>query len=154
MKKLILAIGAVTLAGCSNVTEIPERETYAQPDWYIECVSSGTEGYFWNSKEFAYACGTGESRHQQAAEEQAYAFAMNSFAKRINGVVNSKTELNYENDKRQSKTSVSYHVKDTTIRSHIDVEKVTFIYQGKRHFFVKLKKPKNVFDALSEENRE
>lgn len=154
MKKTLTALSATVLVGCSNITEIPERETYGQPDWYIECLNAGTEGYFWNSKDYVYACGSGESRFQQAAEEQAYAFAMNSFAKRIDGKINSKTELNFDSNKRQATTNVSYRVEETRIHSHLDVERVTFVYQGKKHFFVKLKMPKSVFESLIAENRE
>jgi len=152
ISKAIVATGFVALAGCSTMVEIPERDTYAQPKWYAECASSGTEGYFWNTTEYAYACGAGESRYQQASEEQAYAFAMNNFAKRINGSINSETRVTFDNDVRDTYTNVSYVVDDTRIRQHLEEERNTFVYAGKQYFFVKLKMPKDVFDALVAEN--
>ena len=90
MKKALLLIPIVSLfTACSGMKTIEERKNYAQPDWYKDCAQAGTEGWFWWSKEFAYACGAGESVHAQAAEEQMYAIAMNNFAKRINSEVNS-----------------------------------------------------------------
>lgn len=150
--KALIAAGVIGLAGCSSMVEIPERDTYAQPKWYQKCASSGTEGYFWNSTEYAYACGAGESRYQQASEEQAYAFAMNNFAKRINGNINSETSVTFDNDIRDAQTRVSYRVTDTQIRQHLEEERSTYVYAGKQYFFVKLKMPKDVFDALVAQN--
>ena len=154
MKLKLATIGVATaiLAGCSSTVEIEERNAYAQPKWYAECASSGTEGYFWNTTEYAYACGAGESRYQQASEEQAYAFAMNNFAKRINGSVDSKTEVIFDNDVRDTYTKVSYIVEDTRIRQHLEEERMTYVYAGKQYFFVKLKMPKDKFDELVAEN--
>ena len=64
MKKAILATmlaSAVLATGCSSMKEVENRKTYAQPSWYQECEQHATEGYFWWSKEYVYACGAGES---------------------------------------------------------------------------------------------
>lgn len=149
MKKvLLIALAAVALTGCSGMKEIQERKTYAQPDWYQDCAQSGTEGWFWFSKEYAYACGAGESVHQQAAEEQMYAIAMNNFAKRINSEVNSETTIDIVNDKKNTRTKISYMVKNTTIREHLTREMGQFTMQGRHYTFVRLKMPKPVFDQL------
>ncbi len=149
MKKAILA-GAIVaiLTGCSSMKSVEERKTYAQPSWYQDCAQAGTEGWFWWSKEFAYACGAGESIHAQAAEEQMYAIAMNNFAKRINSEVNSSTEINFDNDKKTTKTRISYQVKNTTIREHLNREVGQFTMNGRHYTFVRLKMPKAVFDQL------
>ena len=147
--KAILTGALVSLLGaCSSMTTIAERDSYAQPKWYANCAQSGTEGWFWWEKEYAYACGAGESVFQQAAEEQMYAIAMNNFAKRINGRVNSETTLNFKNDTKDTKTFISYKVKDTPITQHLEEERSTFVYAGKQYTFVKLKMPKEVFDQL------
>jgi len=151
-----LAVGAtITLAGCSsfNTVTIQERDEYAQPRWYASCAQTGTEGYFWFAKEYAYACGAGESRFQQAAEEQMYAVAMNNFAKRINGKVNSKTEIDITNDVKNTTTKIAYVVDDTSITQHLEEERGTYKYAGKHYTFVKLKMPKEVFDALVSANK-
>jgi hypothetical protein len=151
-KALVIGIMATVITGCSTV-KIAERDSYAQPTWYAKCAQTGTEGWFWREKEFAYACGAGESRFQQAAEEQMYAVAMNNFAKRINGRVNSETKIDIVNDKKNTSTKISYTVKDTAITQHLEEQRGTYIYAGKHYTFVKLKMPKQVFDALVSDGR-
>jgi hypothetical protein len=151
-KALVIGLMATVITGCSTV-KIAERDSYAQPTWYAKCAQTGTEGWFWNTKEFAYACGAGESRYQQAAEEQMYAIAMNNFAKRVNGRVNSETKIDIVNDSKNTSTKISYTVKDTAITQHLEEQRGTYIYAGKHYTFVKLKMPKQVFDALVSDNR-
>ena len=157
MKGMIKAVTLTALLGllgaCSSMTTIAERDSYAQPKWYADCAQSGTEGWFWWTKEYAYACGAGESRYQQAAEEQMYAIAMNNFAKRINGKVNSETIIDITNDVKNTSTKISYTVTDTSIVQHLEEERSTFVYAGQQYTFVKLKMPKEVFDSLVAENK-
>lgn len=154
-KAILAATSLATLAGCSSfgTVEITERENYAQPRWYADCAQTGTEGYFWFAEDFAYACGAGESRYQQAAEEQMYAVAMNNFAKRINGRVNSETVIEINNDVRDTNTRISYTVSDTAITQHLEEERGTYRFQNKHYTFVKLKMPIEVFNRLLEDNR-
>jgi len=151
MKRALLIPIIASLAACSSMKQIDERKTYAQPEWYSNCVQSGTEGYFWWTKEYAYACGAGESVYAQAAEEQMYAIAMNNFAKRINSEVNSETEINFVNDKKSTRTRISYAVKNTTIRENLQQEKGQFTMAGRHYTFMRLKMPKAVFDQLIQE---
>jgi hypothetical protein len=148
MKKFILVPVVAALTACSGMKTVEERKSYAQPDWYQECQQAGVKGYFWWKKEFAYACGGGESAHAQAAEEQMYAIAMNNFAKRINSEVNSETKIDFVNDRKSTKTSISYVVKNTTIREHLRTETAHFTMQGRHYTFVRLEMPKPVFDQL------
>ena len=151
------AILATTLAlgACSGMTTIAERDEYAQPKWYSNCVESGASGYFWWKQEYAFACGAGESIFQQAAEEQMYAIAMNNFAKRMNSQVNSETTMEFKDnngtESRQTLTRIQYVVKNTSIREHIAKETGTFKYQGKMFTFVKLRMDKETFDQLVQE---
>jgi len=155
MKKALFLIPVVALmTACSGMKTIEERKNYAQPDWYQECQQAGVKGYFWWKKEFAYACGGGESIHAQAAEEQMYAIAMNNFAKRINSEVNSETKIDFVNDKKTTKTSISYVVKNTTIREHLRTETAQFTMQGRHYTFVRLEMPKAVFDTLIAEAKQ
>jgi len=147
-KALLIALAAAAITGCSSMKDIEERKTYAQPSWYQDCAQAGTEGWFWNTKEYAYACGAGESAYQQAAEEQMYAIAMNNFAKRINSEVNSETTIDFVNDKKSTRTKISYVVKNTAIREHLQREMGQFTMQGRHYTFVRLKMPKPVFDQL------
>jgi hypothetical protein len=149
MKKAILVgMLAAAITGCSSMKEVSERKAYAQPDWYQECQQAGVKGYFWWKKEFAYACGGGESIHAQAAEEQMYAIAMNNFAKRINGTVNSETVIDIVNDKKTTRTKISYKVEDTAIRRHVKSERGHFTMAGKHYTFVRLEMKKSTFDQL------
>jgi len=152
-KAVTLAATLLTLGACSSMTTIAERDSYAQPKWYADCAQAGTEGWFWWEKEYAYACGAGESRYQQAAEEQMYAIAMNNFAKRINGKVNSETNIDIKNDVKNTSTQISYTVTDTKITQHIEEKRSTFVYARQQYTFVKLKMPKEVFDQLLVENK-
>jgi len=154
IKTAVAGAVALTLGACSSMTTIAERDTYAQPSWYADCAQSGTEGWFWWEQEYAYACGAGESVFQQAAEEQMYAIAMNNFAKRINGKVNSETTLDFMNNKKNTRTKIAYKVTDTAIRQHLEEERSTYVYQGKQYTFVKLKMPKEVFDGLIAEAKQ
>lgn len=153
-KALVVGLLAAAVTGCSSMKSIEERKTYAQPSWYQDCAQAGKEGWFWWSKEYAYACGAGESIHAQAAEEQMYAIAMNNFAKRINSEVNSETKIEFVNEKKSTYTKISYVVKDTTIREHLNREVGHFTMQGKHYTFVKLKMPKAVFDQLIAEAKQ
>ncbi len=143
----LLAVTA-TLGACSSTIEIAERDSYAQPKWYADCAQAGSEGWFWWKKDYVYACGAGESRYQQAAEEQMYAIAMNNFAKRINGKVNSETRISFKNNVRNTTTDISYKVSDTAVTQHLEEERGTYIYAGNHYTFVKLRMPKEVFDGL------
>lgn len=153
-KALAVGLMAAAISGCSSMKSIEDRKTYAQPSWYQSCAQAGTEGWFWWSKEMAYSCGAGESIHAQAAEEQMYAIAMNNFAKRINSEVNSNTEIVFDNDKKKTYTKISYVVRDTTIREHINREVGHFTMNGRHYTFVRLKMPKSVFDQLISEAKE
>ena len=153
MKKLILVPIVAALTACSGMKTVEERKSYAVPDWYQECQQSSVKGYFWWKKEFANACGGGESTYAQAAEEQMYAIAMNNFAKRINSEVNSVTEIKFDNDRKSTYTKISYVVKDTTIREHLRTETAHFTMNGKHHTFVRLEMPRAVFDQLIAESK-
>ena len=148
MKKFLLIPIVAVLTACGSMKEVETRKSYAQPSWYQDCAQAGTEGWFWWTKEYAYACGAGESAYQQAAEEQMYAIAMNNFAKRINSEVNSSTEISFVNDKKSTKTVISYQVKNTAIREHLQREMGQFTMNGRHYTFIRLKMPKQVFDQL------
>ena len=152
MKKALLILPLLaTMAACSSMKAVPERDSYAQPKWYQNCAQKGSEGFLWWSKDMVYACGAGESIHSQAAEEQMYAIAMNNFAKRINSRVNSETTLEFENDRKTTRTVISYTVDNTTIREHVRSESGQFTMAGKHYSFVRLSMPKDVFDQLLQE---
>ena len=145
---LVLGLGA-----CSSMNTLEVRETKANPNWYEECEQIGSEGFlFWKDK-YAYACGMGESRYEQASEAQAYAFEVKGFAERINGTVNSSTVVDIQNDRRTTRTVVEHSVKDTVIREHLEVKKKSYqlASSGNVHTYVRIKMPLETFDRLIQE---
>jgi hypothetical protein len=155
MKKA-LAVGllAAALTGCSTMKEIEVRDTKANPKWYVDCEQIGSEGWkFWNRDKFAYACGMGESIYEQAAEAQAYAFAVKGFAERINGSVNSSTTVDITDDKRSTRTFVEHKVVDTVIREHLEVKKYSYqlASTNRVHTYVRIKMPLETFERLMQE---
>lgn len=155
MKKAILiSILAAAVTGCSSMKTIEVRDTKAHPNWYVDCEQIGSEGWkFWNRDKFAYACGMGESVYEQAAEAQAYAFAVKGFAERINGSVNSSTTIDIVDDKRSTRTFVEHKVIDTVIREHLEVKKHSYQLAAttRVHTYVRIKMPLETFDRLMQE---
>ena len=150
IKKATLVGVLVTLGACSSMTTIDVRETKANPKWYADCEQIGSEGFlFWKDK-YAYACGMGESKYEQASEAQAYAFAVKGFAERINGTVNSFTEVDINNDRRTTQTYVKHSVENTIIREHLEVRKKSYELEatGNVHTYVRIKMPLETFNAL------
>jgi len=122
----MLGLTAAFLGGCSTMQEIQVRETKANPNWYVDCEQIGSEGFLFWTDEYAYACGMGESRFEQASETQAYAFAVKGFAERINGTVNISTTIDITNDSRNTRTVVEHSVQDTVIREHLEVKRHSY----------------------------
>jgi predicted RNase H-related nuclease YkuK (DUF458 family) len=155
MKKAILVgMMAAAITGCSSMKTIEVRDTKAHPNWYVDCEQIGSEGWkFWNRDKFAYACGMGESIYEQAAEAQAYAFAVKGFAERINGSVNASTVVDINDDKRTTRTLVEHKVVDTVIREHLEVKKYSYqlAATNRVHTYVRIKMPLETFDRLIQE---
>ena len=156
LKALAAATIVATMAGCSSMQEIEVRETKAHPKWYADCEQIGSEGFLFWKDDYAYACGMGESRFEQASEAQAYAFAVKGFAERINGTVNSSTVVDINNDNRQTRTVVEHSVQDTVIREHLEVKRYAYELgaTGRVHTYVRIKMPLEVFDRLIQEAKD
>jgi len=156
IKAMAVAASIATLAGCSTMKEIEVRETKANPNWYLDCEQIGSEGFLFWKDEYAYACGMGESRFEQASEAQAYAFAVKGFAERINGTVNSSTVVDITNDTRNTRTVVEHSVQDTVIREHLEVKRYSYqlATTGRVHTYVRIKMPLEVFNRLIEEAKD
>jgi len=159
--KIGAVIGAVALLGaCSNMKTIEVRETKAHPSWYAECEQIGSEGFLFWKTDYAYSCGMGESKYEQASESQAYAFAVKGFAERINGEVNSSTTVDIKgndvNETRTTRTMVEHAVRKTTIREHVEVKRYAYELgsTGRVHTYVRIKMPLEVFDKLLQEARD
>jgi hypothetical protein len=153
MKKFLIIPLVAVLTACGSMKEIEDRKTYAQPSWYQDCAQEGVKGWFWWKEDYVYACGAGESAHFQAAEEQMDAIAMNNFAKRINGKVNSETVIDIKDDKKTTRTVISYKVDNTAIRRHVKSEKGHFTMNGRHYTYVRLEMKKSTFEQLMAESK-
>jgi hypothetical protein len=153
MKKFLIIPVVAVLTACGSMKEIEDRKTYAQPSWYQDCAQEGVKGWFWWKEDYVYACGAGESAHFQAAEEQMDAIAMNNFAKRINGKVNSETVIDIKDDKKTTRTVISYKVDNTAIRRHVKSEKGHFTMNGRHYTYVRLEMKKSTFEQLMAESK-
>ena len=148
------------LGACSTMKEIEVRETKAHPTWYEDCEQIGAEGFLFWKTDYAYSCGMGESRFEQASESQAYAFAVKGFAERINGEVNSSTTVDINGNSgletRVTRTVVEHSTKNTSIREHVEVKKYAYELSstGRVHTYVRIKMPLEVFDGLIQEAKD
>ena len=145
---LVLGLGA-----CSSMNTLEVRETKANPKWYEDCEQIGSEGFLFWKTDYAYACGMGESQYEQASESQAYTFAVKGYAERINGTVNSFTEVDINDNSRKTRTYVKHSVEDTVIREHLEVKKKSYqlASTGNVHTYVRIKMPLETFDRLIQE---
>tara|TARA_A100001015_G_scaffold260841_1_gene305925 strand:+ start:11494 stop:12006 length:513 start_codon:yes stop_codon:yes gene_type:complete len=144
------------LGACSTMKEIEVRETKAHPTWYEDCEQIGKEGWLFWKTDYAYSCGMGESKFEQASESQAYAFAVKGFAERINGTVNSSTVVDIKNDVRNTRTIVEHKVSNTVIREHLEVKRYAYELgaTGRVHTYVRIKMPLEIFDRLIQEAKD
>ena len=144
------------LGACSAMKEIEVRETKAHPTWYEDCEQIGKEGWLFWKTDYAYSCGMGESKFEQASESQAYAFAVKGFAERINGTVNSSTVVDIKNDVRNTRTIVEHKVSNTVIREHLEVKRYAYELgaTGRVHTYVRIKMPLEIFDRLIQEAKD
>lgn len=156
-----LVLGTMALLGaCSTMKEIEIRETKANPNWYLDCKQIGSEGFLFWKTDYAYACGMGESKFEQASEAQAYAFAVKGFAERINGTVNSSTTVDIKGtsglETRETRTFVQHAVADTVIREHLEVKRYAYELgsTGRVHTYVRIKMPLEVFERLIQEAKD
>jgi hypothetical protein len=156
MKALTVGTLVLALGACSSMKTIDVRETKANPSWYMDCEQIGSEGFLFWKDDYAYACGMGESKFEQASESQAYAFAVKGFAERINGTVNSTTTVDIQNNNRNTRTFVEHLVQNTTIREHLEVKKYSYelASTGRVHTYVRIKMPLDVFDRLIQEAKQ
>lgn len=159
-KAVMIGAALATVAGCTSMKEIEVRETKAHPKWYADCEQVGSEGWLFWKTDYAYSCGMGVSKFEQASESQAYAFAVKGFAERINGIVNSNTMVDIKGnngvESRVTQTIVNHSTKNTSIREHVEVKKYAYELgaTGKVHTYVRIKMPLEVFDKLLTEAKD
>ena len=161
-KALTVTTAIIAMSACSTMKEIEVRETKANPNWYQDCEQIGSEGWLFWKTDFAYSCGMGESKFEQASESQAYNFATKGYVKSILGMVDSNTTVDIKGNNGVenwwkhplmgvvSQTIVRHSLGDTSIRQGVEVKKYAYEFgsTGRVHTYVRIKMPLEVFDKL------
>ena len=77
----LVATMALMMSACSTMTTVVEKQQDVVPNWYMKCKDTGTEGWFWWSKDYYYACGSGVSGFKEAAYDIAIQLAKKALDK-------------------------------------------------------------------------
>ena len=103
LKNAVIGVALVSMLGaCSTMTQVAERDTYAEPKWYAKCQEIGSEGgfLFWFGTDYVYSCGKGVSTFDQAAVAQAKTFALKGVAERIHSNIKASTSVDIKNENK------------------------------------------------------
>ena len=155
----IISAMALMISACGTTTQIVEREKDVVPKWYMNCKDTGSEGWFWWSKDFYYACGGSVSGFKEAAYDKATQIAKTKIADRINGEVNKRTTIEYNDagsedslsSSTQSQMLIVNKITDTAVRHYSQTEGYLYKRNGVYHYFVMVKVEKSVIDSLVSE---
>ncbi len=155
----ILSTILLFMSACSTVTHVVEREKDVVPTWYMNCKDTGTEGWFWWSEDYYYACGGSVSGLKEAAYDKATQIAKTKIADRINGEVNKRTTIEYNDagseesltSSTQSQMLIVNKITDTAVRHYSQTEGYLYKRNGVYHYFVMIKVEKSVIDSLVSE---
>jgi len=154
LKNAVIGVALVSMLGaCSTMTQVAERDTYAEPKWYAKCQEIGSEGgfLFWFGTDYVYSCGKGVSTFDQAAVAQAKTFALKGVAERIHSNIKASTVVDIKDENKKTRTFVEHIVDKTAVRRQLESDKYTYMYGGNYHTFIKIKMTKETFDALINE---
>ena len=98
-KALVIApLVATLLAGCSSMTTLKTENLEAKsvPKWYLDHVDTGSEGWFWNKEGMFYAVAEDVSPSMEMALKKATLKAKAKIADRVNGEMNNRTTIRYD----------------------------------------------------------
>lgn len=98
-KALVIApLVAALLAGCSSMTTLKTENLEAKsvPKWYLDHVDTGSEGWFWNKEGMFYAVAEDVSPSMEMALKKATLKAKAKIADRVNGEMNNRTTIRYD----------------------------------------------------------
>jgi len=102
MKKVLLAIAVASLAACSGMSTLKTENVKEKqvPDWYLEHADIGTESksFFtpWDRQGFYYAVAEDVSPSMEMALKKATLKAKAKIADRVNGEMNNRTTIKYD----------------------------------------------------------
>ena len=98
-KALVIApLVASLLAGCSSMTTLKTENLEAKsvPKWYLDHVDTGSEGWLWNKEGMFYAVAEDVSPSMEMALKKATLKAKAKIADRVNGEMNNRTTIRYD----------------------------------------------------------
>ena len=98
-KALVIApLVAALLAGCSSMTTLKTENLEAKsvPKWYLDHVDTGSEGWIWNKEGMFYAVAEDVSPSMEMALKKATLKAKAKIADRVNGEMNNRTTIKYD----------------------------------------------------------
>ena len=98
-KALVIApLVAALLAGCSSMTTLKTENLEAKsvPKWYLDHVDTGSEGWLWNKEGMFYAVAEDVSPSMEMALKKATLKAKAKIADRVNGEMNNRTTIRYD----------------------------------------------------------
>ena len=98
-KALVIApLVAALLAGCSSMTTLKTENLEAKsvPKWYLDHVDTGSEGWLWNREGMFYAVAEDVSPSMEMALKKATLKAKAKIADRVNGEMNNRTTIKYD----------------------------------------------------------
>ena len=155
----IISAIALMMSACTTTTQIVEREKDVVPTWYMNCEDTGSEGWFWWSKDYYYACGGSVSGFKEAAYDKATQIAKTKIADRINGEVNKRTTIEYNDagsedslsSSTQSQLLIVNKITATAVRRYSQTEGYLYKRNGVYHYFVMVKVEKSIIDSLVSE---
>ena len=155
----IISAIALMMSACTTTTQIVARENDVVPTWYMNCEDTGSEGWFWWSKDYYYACGGSVSGFKEAAYDKATQIAKTKIADRINGEVNKRTTIEYNDagsedslsSSTQSQLLIVNKITDTAVRHYSQTEGYLYKRNGVYHYFVMVKVEKSIIDSLVSE---
>ena len=155
MKKLLLALTVVGLAGCSSMTELKTEslDKKTVPTWYLDHVDTGAEKSAWykpwDQQGMYYAVAEDVSPSMEFAMKKATLKAKAKIADRVNGEMNNRSTIKIDEygmvdspiARAQAQDVIVNMIAESVVRTY-GVEKKMIIYNPEaRNFraFVMLK---------------
>jgi hypothetical protein len=160
-KALVLAPIVALLTACSGMQTLQTEnlEKKQVPTWYLEHADTGKEGWLWNREGMFYAVAEDVSPSMEMALKKATLKAKAKIADRINGEMNNRTTIKYDEqgspDKpigiQQSQDVIVNLIAETILRTY-GIEQKMVIYNPELQnyrAFVLMKITKKDVDALA-----
>ena len=118
MKKALVLVPIVALlTACSGMQTLQTEnlEKKQVPKWYLEHADSGKEGWLWNREGMFYAVAEDVSPSMEMALKKATLKAKAKIADRVNGEMNNRTTIKYEEQGSPDKPVATQQAQDVIV---------------------------------------